>query len=353
MSIRDLLSRIGSSYNRALDFSSEAQIRLRGAADVVSPLIPAGYVVQGSGGRGNTAVVPWIAVFDPDETTSARHGMYVVYLFDAEMNTVALSLNQGVTDVIQRFGTREGRARLALQAATIRNGISGADRADLEWELHLRSKDPLPRHYECGNILARVYNLRSLPADAALEGDLHRFVRLYELALQVRARFRDRGHEGIVSHTAAHHSQLTEFKPKDSSDYRQQISARTLVKSRKHESLVREFGRFLMLHNFEVATNVHPRDLVATRDGVHLLIEAKMVRGGDATIAAREALAQLLMYRKFLYPVPANVTLVAAFSESIGDACAGLLEDFHITSTWPIGRAWANCSDLIVPHCNV
>jgi hypothetical protein len=33
------------------------------------------------------AVSPWIAVFNPDETTTAQRGMYLVYLFAEDMKS--------------------------------------------------------------------------------------------------------------------------------------------------------------------------------------------------------------------------------------------------------------------------
>jgi hypothetical protein len=80
-------------------------------------------VAQGSGGQGRPAFIPWIAVFDPDETTSAQRGMYVVYLFAVELGTVTLSLNKGVTELVQRYRVTEGRRRLAQQAAAIRQAL--------------------------------------------------------------------------------------------------------------------------------------------------------------------------------------------------------------------------------------
>ena len=45
-------------------------------------------------------------MFDPLITTTATRGYYVVYLFNAVMNTVCLSLNQGATAVQAEFGAR-------------------------------------------------------------------------------------------------------------------------------------------------------------------------------------------------------------------------------------------------------
>ena len=97
MDLRELLNQIAQSYDRHLEMHSEAQLLLRNSASRILELsVPAGYVVKGSGGAGAGAHVPRIAVFNPDETTEAQRGMYVVYLFKADMQVVYLSLEQGV-----------------------------------------------------------------------------------------------------------------------------------------------------------------------------------------------------------------------------------------------------------------
>ena len=51
------------------------------------------------GQYSNWADVPWIAVLDPEITTSTMRGYYVVYLFSIDMKRVYLSFNQGMTDI--------------------------------------------------------------------------------------------------------------------------------------------------------------------------------------------------------------------------------------------------------------
>jgi hypothetical protein len=75
MDLQELLLRIASTYNRKLDMQSEAQLLLTTSSkDVLAPLIPAGYVVKGSGGQSTPAFVPWIAMFNLDQTNEAQHG---------------------------------------------------------------------------------------------------------------------------------------------------------------------------------------------------------------------------------------------------------------------------------------
>jgi hypothetical protein len=53
------------------------------------------YAVRSSMGCGGWAKVPWLAVSDPSETT--QHGLYLQYLFRADMSAVYLCLGQGAS----------------------------------------------------------------------------------------------------------------------------------------------------------------------------------------------------------------------------------------------------------------
>ena len=116
--------------------------------------------------------------------------------------------------------------------------------------------------------------------------------------------------------------------------------------------MVDDYGRFLQTRGFTVATNVHPRDLTADRDGVHWLIEAKMVRGGDAESASRQAMAQLIFYSN-LYAddrAPADqARQLALFSEDIGPLFVTLFEKYDMAVAWQVGDQWAG-SPTAVDH---
>ncbi|MGV9361974.1 MrcB family domain-containing protein [Amycolatopsis sp. NPDC003731] len=340
MELRTLVERVATTYDRTDSMDSGAQRLLRSAGTELAPLAR-GYKVVGSGGMGQGAHVPWIALFDPDETPSATRGLYVVYLFAADMSTISLSLNQGVTEVRSKWGSQT-RARLAQQATAIRDGLESTLIDGLTPTIDLKhSTSQLPRDYEAGNIVARTYQVDSLPAESELQADLQRFIRLYQVAIDVR--------NGLaVSNPAVIASpgpqpvpeSQAEFKPKNSDDYVQTIIGRTIRKSRKHETLVKEYGEHLIDAGFDPNTNVHPRDLVATHDGGEWLIEAKIVRKGNGVYATREAIGQLLMYRKVCYPAPGGVRMLALFNEPVGDLCVELLEDLQIASVWQDGGQW-------------
>jgi len=163
LDLRELFHQIGTTYDRHLDMQSEAQLLLRNTSkNVVESLVPAGYAIKGSGGQSTGAHVPWIAVFNPDETTKAQQGMYVVYLFRADMQAVYLSLEQGVTDLVKLHGTKEARRILTAQGEAIRANMPALQ--PYLAQIDLGVKADLPRDYEAGNIGALEYSLSNLPS---------------------------------------------------------------------------------------------------------------------------------------------------------------------------------------------
>jgi hypothetical protein len=137
-------------------------------------------------------------------------------------------------------------------------------------------------------------------------------------------------------------AKLWAFKPKSDREYRARIAGRELVKSRSHETLVNDFARYAMARGFGV-DSPHPRDLTLNRNDSHWLVEAKVVRNGCAPGACREAVAQLLDYRHFLYDTPDPVSLVALFNEDVGGAYRNFLNSLTILVVWRRADDWSGC----------
>lgn len=60
-------------------------------------MLPAGLSVLVSGAGQSLPYVPWIAVLNPEVTTTAQEGLYVVYLYRSDTSRVYLTMNQGAT----------------------------------------------------------------------------------------------------------------------------------------------------------------------------------------------------------------------------------------------------------------
>jgi hypothetical protein len=184
--LRSLIGEIGAKYDRQLPMSSEAQTLLRQARVEFEQWIPAGYRVEGGGGRGRAAVTPSIAVFAAAET--ARSGLFVAYLFAADMSTVTLSLNQGINAIAEHVGRARARRTLTWEAADIRATFGSKDISDLDTTFDLRSTTALAVDYRRTNIVSRTYRMDALPNERTMVADLQRFIRLYALALEARGR---------------------------------------------------------------------------------------------------------------------------------------------------------------------
>jgi hypothetical protein len=118
---------------------------------------------------------------------------------------------------------------------------------------------------------------------------------------------------------------LARFSPKDEGDYVARLQGRVLNKSRRHETIVDQYGRMARERGFTPTTG-HPQDLVLRRDGVTFVVEVKVVYNGNATDAVRAALGQLLTYSPFLHDHANPPRLVALFSEPVGDAYVSFLK---------------------------
>jgi len=349
MELRAFLSEVATNYDRHAPMSSPTQKLLRRASDHLAEHAPAGFLIKGSGGVGNPAFVPWIGVFNPDETTSPQEGIYVVYLFSADMQKVELSLNQGITRLRNSLHSyAEARVQLASDAASIRQHMS-EQLDDLSAKIDLDPAGTAKGRYQenfltyqAANIIAKDYTTSDLPDESILKNDLTRFIALYEEALVTRDALRvsepDAIHApGPAPAESSSADPLLQFKPKDEADYLAHLKDRVLIKTRRHEKLVREYGEWVAEKKFSPVTP-HPRDLVLKKDATEWLVEAKVLRRGNATEAVRAALGQLYTYRFAYYKEKPPTGLVALFSEPVGDLYVDFLSQCDIDSVWWDGK---------------
>jgi len=251
-------------------------------------------------------------------------------------------LQQGVEELEPELGRgRRLQQRLRDDAASIHDEVATVmDVPSIQIDLGGEPRHWRQRAYEAGAIASVLYPTDALPTTAAFADELSRFMRIYEEAIACkRALLIERpgvlfGVGGDGSPPAPSPSPtLIDFKPKSHDDYITQIKARVIVKSRRHEKLVADYGDWAAQQGFTPSTATHPRDLVLLREDDEWMVEAKIVRRGNATFAVREALGQLLTYRHFLYR-GRSVQLVALFSEAPGEGFVELMESLSVLSVW-------------------
>jgi hypothetical protein len=347
LNLRDVLARVATTYDRTAGTGHETQHLIRSARDHLTDYAPVGFIVHGRAGAGVAAAIPWIGFLDPDETVSPLEGLYVVYLFSADLETVWLTLIQGISRLHQRVRPPAcAREVLAADGARIRGKLGSSRLAGFATAIDLHAGGRLPAGYEAGAIAALRYDSAGLPADDDLRADLNRMLSLYQDAIAAKRELLLTEPGSISTPSGAESdrneaSPLEHFKPKDAGDYRSTLMGGTIVKTRKHEALIGDYGEWALANGFRASTAEHPKDLVLRRGDAEWLVEGKVLYQGNATNATRAAIGQLFEYRRFLYSDAVVIpTLVALFTESVGDAYVALLTDLGIAAVWRDDGKW-------------
>lgn len=356
MTMRDLLLEVARTYQQKAGTGADVlgQQVLRDVATRTDLGVSEGWIVAGFGGKGSAASAPWIGVFDPKVNEDPKVGLYLAYIFATDLKSVTLTLQQGVTDLSEKIKEKKPfLTHLERQAQQLFEGIP-ANLAE-SWD-HQPSfgSGKRPESYEAASVVARPYGIEDLPVEEQLQRDLREAEVLLRCAAEADVAMRaawegDQGALARPQRKRKHAALLAAgFKPGNSREYVANIAANQQLKSRKHELLIEEFVAYVQTRNYE-ATNqgIHPKDLTLRSDSAlesdtpEWLVEAKVVRKGDATTAVREALGQLSEYSYFLYGDQGQDAphLVGLFSEGIG-VYASYLEDQGIAAIWQTSHGW-------------
>ncbi|MDA0563634.1 DUF3578 domain-containing protein [Streptomonospora sp. S1-112] len=344
---------IAENYDRDHPMSSPVQILLRQASRHLADITPAGLIVRGSGGQGKGTYTPWIGFFDPDETSNPGHGLYVVYIFSADLKSVTLMLNHGVTELRKQLkeasqgSQNELHERLRLSSKKLIGRIPESMLDHWSDPVDLKSDGWRQNAYQAGCVAARRYDAMQLPDEDSLRTDLWHMTGIYQEAIIARHNLAASGQDPMTPGDTPSDlkapipsNALIEFRPKSDSDYIAHMKGHRIVKKRRHETLIAEYGTQIQKHGFQAATNVHPRDLLLHHGSKVWLVEAKVVYQGNATNAVRDAIGQLFTYRHFLHSTPPEPHMVALFTESIGQGYVDLLESLSIASVWKTRNGW-------------
>ena len=141
------------------------------------------YRVKASRGQGLWAAVPWIAIFDNEETDSALRGIYIVYLLSTDQKRLYLTINQG-SDAYNGRRPREKAERLLKTAehfsSKVDSNIFSKGLIDL-------GNPPLnSKNYENGTIFYKQYEQNDIPEDKELLSDLIEAKRIYSEILEIK-----------------------------------------------------------------------------------------------------------------------------------------------------------------------
>lgn len=137
------------------------------------------YLFEGSIGKGNMAEVPHLCIFDTDITTSAQTGYYIVYLFEANMSRVYLTLEQAWTQYESKYGRTNAKTEITINTDKIRSIIRSAEGFSFKRPV-LNATRALAKGYELGAICSKVYEAHKLPTTTELIDDLRNLVGVYK-----------------------------------------------------------------------------------------------------------------------------------------------------------------------------
>lgn len=143
------------------------------------------YQVTGSCGVGTKAFVPWLAIFDKGNTTTAQKGFYIVYLFKCDMSGVYISLNQGITYFDKKYTGKIINQKVKSIAYYLQSNLNTISPGlDLD-SIDLASKSKRPKGYEAGHITGKYYSLDNIPNNNILVNDLRQLLVTYNEILGI------------------------------------------------------------------------------------------------------------------------------------------------------------------------
>ncbi|MCG5440300.1 MrcB family domain-containing protein [Micromonospora foliorum] len=365
MDLRDALHGVQlKAYVHSQGRDQPAQQHLQAVRRELPALVPSGMKVLASGAGQSLPVVPWIAVLDSNVTTTAQEGLYVVYLYRQDLSRVYLTMNQGATQHQRNAGEagltgvaqdRAALAELRAETALLRKHLSAEALTGLTDVIQLGAPRNrfLPCGYEEGNLAAIEYDPAKLPDEDTLRADLSRFLALYALCVEIKREILATT-PGLIKTTAGSDKAKPKFKPKPPAfrpktpaDYRARMKAYVQDRKPRHEALLNDFAKRAKAAGLLPANNAHPCDLTVTGLATHWLVEVKTV-GANAEHAVRDAIGQLFAYRHFCYRENGrkDPSLVALFSEPVGEALADLMVSLGIEVIWQQGAEWRGRSPV-------
>jgi MoxR-like ATPase len=151
--------------------------------------------VKVSVGQGSWTKTPWIALLDDRITTSTQRGIYIVILVAEDLSISHLTLNQGMTDLVNTLGQRGAVDEMLRVAETTRPDIAPvlAEEFSLDNDIDLRSDTSAAHNYEAGTIAHLALPSAELPSDEDFIAALTALTKAYDLVVQ-----RTKGHDADV-----------------------------------------------------------------------------------------------------------------------------------------------------------
>ena len=137
------------------------------------------HLVTGSTGQGGWVDSAWFAIFDRNITTSARKGVYVVYLLSKDGNTLYLTFNQGCEDIRASHSKRE---TISIMRERAREIVRKLDTKYFKTDEDINLGSGLTDRaemYQKGTICYKEYVKGAIPSEEELREDLKNMMTIY------------------------------------------------------------------------------------------------------------------------------------------------------------------------------
>lgn len=167
--VNDTSRKVDSSKHYYQAFVKEAPKRLYHYFDKSK------YLIKASVGNGNKAEIPWLCIFNRKITTSAVQGIYICYLFKADMSGFYMVLLQGIT-AFKKY-KRNQNSYLKHTSEVFKNLIDDNYFDKINIELNGITK--LSKSYEAGTILSKYYKKYEYDENELIN-DLNLMKEIYE-----------------------------------------------------------------------------------------------------------------------------------------------------------------------------
>lgn len=183
--IHEVLSTYGEAARRPFPRHPVADVIKRTIPEALKAFLPENrYNVLASVGQGNWAAVPWVAILDVERAVNIRDGLYVAFLFSAELDQVVLALMFGVSGTHGEPARRIRRSVMA-RVQQVRQGLHlGGQTWQLDRDLALAERG-VGAKYADGMVLYRAFSRDRLPSDSEWQDLLQQALELYDGAFNV------------------------------------------------------------------------------------------------------------------------------------------------------------------------
>jgi len=363
MSIKDILKAPAVlKYDMKAGQKQPAQKALLDAKNELKNFIPVGYKIRVSGSAVNIPEIPWISILNPELTTTTQAGLYLVYLYSADLSELHLSMNQGYTrhkEIAENKGfkgkkaAQEALSTLKSESKDIVKILKNENLIPVDsiLTINLKSESELPQGYESGHIVGFKYKISNLPSDSEMQSNLDLMLSIYDAVKEANDSLRINSPKNritlsrniLVKEPSVFEEKLATpafFEPRNREEYVASYVKSTYKVSPLHEALINQFAAFATTHGWApLNKKIQQRDLILkSKSGFEVLIEAKTV-GKSQEDVVRQAIGQLFSYR-YVYYKGENVPLIALFNREISPFWQGLLSSLGIKFIFFRNNSW-------------